>query len=38
MCGMSVVDGQYEQLKRFNIAELGKPPPAEQLGEEAKET
>jgi hypothetical protein len=33
---MSVVDGQYDALKRFNLAELCKPP-GEQLGGEAQE-
>jgi hypothetical protein len=37
---MSVVDGQYEELKRFNLAELCRPPasePAEQLGDGGQE-
>jgi hypothetical protein len=33
---MSVVDGQYEELKRFNLAELRKPP-GEQLDGKAQE-
>jgi hypothetical protein len=30
VCGMSVVDRQYDELKRFNITEICKPPAAEE--------
>ena len=35
MCGMAVVDGEYNDLKRYNLAEIYDPTPVKRNEEDA---